>query len=111
MGSSQHATHEEANRAPTDVVELVGYLSEANSDGYRRLYKDLTHKMWIELDGKDIVHVSAGDDSDERGQSVISVGRKANLVKCEAVHASIYATSPKHGPGHKSTTSTEWPRH
>jgi len=111
MGNSQQAAQEDANKASTDVVELVGHLSKDGSKGHRRLYKDPTHTVWIELDGKDIVDVREEDESDMPGQSVISVRRSATVVKCESLRASIYDAPPKHRSDRKLASASEWPRH
>ncbi len=117
MGNSQQAAQEDANKASTDVVELVGHLSKDGSKGHHRLYKDPTHKMWIELDGKDIVDVREENESDMPGQSVISVRRSATVVKCESLRASIYDAVPQKGTdpdeisgSGQKTQSGKWPR-
>lgn len=91
---------------PPGVVTLVGLLGEGDSDGSRRLYRDEAFRSWIEMKVEDIVDrfSEAGDGDLKIGRSVIWVRRDADLVRCEAVRASIFDDSGV------TTTNGQWPR-
>ena len=93
-----------------DAVAMVGYLGEAPSDQYRRLYQSIALNRWIEILAVDILHrLPAAESGDlTPGQSVIWVRRDAEVTRCESVRASSFEEPPWEGPD--PPPPLRWPR-
>lgn len=81
---------------PSEVVSLIGYVGSGSSSAFIRLFLDEAMTDWLAIPTNAIAdHYSlGGKDAPTEGKTILYVDRYANVVRCQSVPVSIYASPP-----------------